>query len=185
MAAAKTGKIMTLWLHTLELELVICTDDFELWLWSQTLSYRNCRDAVNYPTSVFWSSQQYFFSKKNCSGTNFWPQCHCVAVAASFFFFFLWMMQLLLKLQAIYNPVRFKLAFALLDAAIVFSFLVDRCCYCLCYDKFMSTLKELILMPFDKSLYKVVAFQADASVPLVFLSRLIILCIFKLYEYGK
>lgn len=95
------------------------------------------------------------------------------------------MMQLLLKLQAIYNPVRFKLAFALLDAAIVFSFLVDRCCYCLCYDKFMSTLKELILMPFDKSLYKVVAFQADASVPLVFLSRLIILCIFKLYEYGK
>ena len=37
-------------------------------------------------------------------------------------------------------------------------------------------------MPFDKSLYKVADFQADASLPLVFLGRHIILYILKLYD---
>lgn len=129
MAAAKTGKIMTLWLHTLELELVICTDDFELWLWSQTLSYRNCRDAVNFLTQFFEVRNGIFLVKK-LQWNEFlvtMPLCCCL------FFFFV------NDAVIIKTPVRFNLAFALLVAAIVFSFLVDRCCYCLIfYDKFMS-----------------------------------------------
>lgn len=67
-----------------ELELVICTDDFEVWMWSQILSYRNCRDAVNFPAQFFEVRNGIFLVKK-LQWNEFlvtMPLCCCL-----FFFF--------------------------------------------------------------------------------------------------